>query len=122
MKDENSKFGDFQEVKTEEQVKHQEKPQFPVRVRWPRNKELIGRIIRRLGGNKMEIKSTDGLTRNCRVPGRYKRRLWLRPKDYVIIVPWEFDEKKADIIYKYYSSEINQLRKQGVLASLQDEF
>jgi len=70
----------------------------------------------------MEILTTDGKTRNCRVPGKYKRQLWLRPKDIVLIKPWEFDEKKGDIIYKYRPNEIIQLKKKGLLKSLTAEF
>jgi len=127
MQDQNDKFGDFQEIKQKEQTT-QQKPNFhqqtqsPVRVRLPRKNELIGMLIRRLGGNKMEVLTTDGKTRNCRVPGRYKRRLWLRPKDIIMIVPWELDINKGDIIYKYRSSEINQLRKRGLIDTLTDQF
>ena len=70
----------------------------------------------------MEVKATDGKTRNCRVPGRYKRKLWLRPKDIVLITPWEYDDNKGDIIYKYSKTAINQLRKKGILDSLTEKF
>ena len=118
-------FGDFEEIK-EESDKHRQtgstEQKFPSRVRFPKKKELIGIIVTRLGGNRMDIKTTDGKTRNCRVPGRYRRRLWLRPKNYVIIVPWEFDDTKGDIIYKYNNSEVNQLKKKKMLDSLNIEF
>ena len=117
-------FGDFEEIKDEGQETTQisREIQGPVRVRMPRGKELIGVIVQRLGGNRMDIKTTDGKTRNCRVPGRYKRKLWLRPKDIVMIVPWDFDDSKGDVIYKYSSSEINQLNKKGMIHSLKEEF
>ena len=117
-----NQYGDFEEVKEEgkEEVKPQEEA--PPRVRMPRDRELIGKILQRYGGNRMEIKTTDGKARNCRVPGRYKRRLWLRPGDIVIIVPWEDDDSKGDIIFKYYPSQVHQLRKKGILDSLKDEF
>ena len=118
-----SNFGDFEEVKQEKPTEQsKEEPQIPQRVRMPNKDELIGVIIRRLGGNKMEVTATDGKTRNCRVPGRYKRRLWLRPKDIVLITPWELDNNRGDIIYKYRHSAINQLKKQGILDSLTQEF
>ena len=70
----------------------------------------------------MEVKCTDGKTRNCRVPGRFSRSMWLRPKDIVLIKPWEFDDCKADVIFKYDGNAANQLRKRGLLANLKDEF
>lgn len=121
--DKSKDFGDFEEVKEENpnQPQSQELQGF-TRVRMPRGKELIGVIVQRLGGNRMEVKTTDGKTRNCRVPGRYRRKLWLRPKDVVMIVPWDFEDSKGDVIYKYSSSEITQLNKKGIMASLKSEF
>ena len=121
MDENNNKFGDFQEVKDKED-NQEHKQQFSTRVRMPRDTQVIGLIIQRLGGNRMEVKATDGKVRNCRVPGRYRRRLWLRPRDFILIVPWEYDDNKADIIYKYNSSEVNQLRKREIIKSLKDEF
>lgn len=113
-------FGDFEEVV--EGVTQNGEQEAPVRVRFPKQGEFVGIVVQRFGGNRMEVRSNDGKTRNCRVPGRYKRSLWLRPKDIVLIKPWEDDDNKADIIFKYSSSAINQLRKRGILDSLRDEF
>jgi len=115
-------YGDFEEVKEEGKEEPEAEQEAPVRVRMPRDRELIGIIVQRYGGNRMEVRATDGKTRNCRVPGRYKRRLWLRPNDIVLIVPWEDDDNKGDIIFKYRGSQINQLRKMGILDKLKEEF
>ena len=117
-----SEFGDFEEVKEEQKGRPEVVQEAPTRVRMPRGKELIGIIVQRYGGNRMEVLATDGKVRNCRVPGRYKRRLWLRPRDIIIIVPWEDDDSKGDIIFKYRSPGINQLKKKGILDSLKEEF
>jgi len=119
-----SDFGDFEEIKEEKHTQEsgEEESQGFLRVRMPRGKELIGIIMQRFGGNKMEVKATDGKIRNCRVPGKYKKKLWLRPRDVVILVPWEYDNSKGDIIYKYPSAGVNQLKKQGTLSKLGEEF
>jgi translation initiation factor 1A len=93
-----------------------------VRVRLPRGKEVIGIIEQRLGGNKMLVACTDGKTRNCRVPGRLKRALWLRPGDVVIIEPWALDFNKGDVLYKYRPNQIDWLKKKGYLKSEASEF
>ena len=92
--------------------KHQEeqKPEF-VRVKLPRGREVIGMIEQRLGGNKMMVICSDKKTRNCRVPGRLKRALWLRPNDVVIIEPWEFDDTKGDVLFKYAPAAIHWLKE-----------
>jgi len=92
------------------------------RARLPRGKEIIGILEQRLGGNKMMVACLDGKSRNCRVPGRLKRKLWLRPGDVVLVEPWELDYNRADIIFKYPSSQINWLRKNGYLKEERSEF
>ena len=85
------------------------------RVRLPRGEEVIGIIEQRLGGNKMLVNCFDEKTRNCRVPGRLKRELWLRPGDVVIVQPWELDKNKGDIIFKYRLNQIEWLKNKGYL-------
>ncbi|MCH7770433.1 MAG: translation initiation factor eIF-1A [Bacteroidetes bacterium] len=92
------------------------------RARLPRNEELIGIIEQRLGGNKMLVNCLDGKTRNCRVPGRLRRVLWLRPGDVVIIELWELDKNKGDIIFKYRQNQIEWLKEKGYLKSESLEF
>ena len=99
-----------------------EEGQFVQRARLPRGKESIGIIEQRLGGNKMLVNCLDGKTRNCRVPGRLKRALWLRPGDVVIIEPWELDFDKGDVIFKYRPNQIEWLKKHGHLKTEATEF
>ena len=119
-------FGDFQQISEEDagkKITGSNLPDQPIaRARMPRGTEKVGIIIQRLGGNRMEVSCSDGKTRNCRVPGKYKRALWLRPKDFVLIVPWSFDDSKGDIIYKYTPTSVNQLRKAGLLNNLNADF
>ena len=92
------------------------------RVKLPRGREVIGVIEQRLGGNKMMVSCLDGKKRNCRVPGRLKRKLWLRPDDVVIVEPWELDSERGDIIFKYKPNHIEWLKKNGYLESEKSEF
>jgi len=94
----------------------------PIRVKLPRGKEVIGIIEQRLGGNRMSVSCTDKITRNCRVPGRLRKKLWLRPGDIVIIGPWEFDNNKGDVIFKYTPTQIQWLRNKGYLKAEDNEF
>jgi len=103
---------------------HNPVPEAPVtRVRLPRgNEQVLGIIEQRLGGNKMMVSCLDGKSRNCRVPGRLKRALWLRPNDVVIVQFWEFDKDKADVLFKYRPNQIDWLKKNGYLKTEKSEF
>ena len=92
------------------------------RAKLPKDGEVIGIIEQRLGGNKMMVSCLDKKSRNCRVPGRLKRKLWLRPDDIVIIEPWELDDNRGDVIFKYPSNQIVWLKKNGYLETEKMEF
>lgn len=93
------------------------------RVKLPKGEEqMLGIVEQRLGGNKMYINCLDGKKRNCRVPGRLKRYLWLRPGDVVIVELWELDKDRGDIIYKYRKNQVEWLKKNGYLKTEAQEF
>ena len=96
-----------------------------VRVKLPKNNESFGLLDRRLGGSRCDVRCLDGKTRICRIPGRLKRRLWVREGDIVLVEPWEYGgDEKGDIIYKYRPIQVDWLRKNGHLDKLEamDEF
>jgi len=92
------------------------------RVKLPREDEVLGIIEQRVGGGRMFVKCVDGKTRNCRVPGRLRRALWLREGNIVIVKPWEFDNEKADVLFKYNPSQVAFLKNKGYLVKLEEEF
>lgn len=101
-------------------AKHQEQQQEVVRVKTPRDKQVIGILDQRLGASRMYVRCFDGKTRICRIPGRMKRKLWVREDDLVLVEPWEYDDKKGDIIFKYRQNEVAWLKKNGYIKELQE--
>lgn len=93
-----------------------------VRVKLPRQGDVIGIIEQRVGAGRLIIKCVDGKSRNCKVPGRLKRKLWLREGDIVIVQPWEFDDTKADVLFKYNPSQIYWLKQKGYLKTIENDF
>lgn len=115
---------DFKDIGAPEgqPVNGEQPTQYFGRVPLPRGRQVIGVIDQRLGGNKMMVSCVDGKTRNCRVPGRLKRELWLRPGDVVIIELWELDQEKGDVILKYKPNQIDWLKRNGYLQTAKSEF
>src|SRR3989344_3339223 len=89
------------------------------RIKIPRDKEVIGVIEQRLGGSRMRVKCLDGKIRICRIPGRLKRKLWIREGDILLVEPWEFDDDKGDIIFKYQQTQVSWLKKKGYIKDIQ---
>jgi translation initiation factor 1A len=120
--DEFDEFGSEDSEKFEEQSQNGNVSTGPVRVKLPRGREVIGVLAQRVGAGRMLISCMDGKTRNCRVPGRLRREMWLREGDVVIIEPWEFDNEKGDVLYKYSKAAIEKLKKDGLLKTAVSEF
>jgi len=108
--------------KKEEQARQDELQEQIYRIHLPRGRQVFGILEQRLGGSRMYVKCFDGKTRVCRIPGRLKRRLWVREGDLVIVEPWEFSgEDKGDILYKYTNAQVAFLKRKGYLKQM-DEF
>jgi translation initiation factor 1A len=89
------------------------------RVRLPQknNREILGIVESLLGSNKLRVRCMDSVVRLARIPGKMKKRIWIREGDVVIVVPWSFQNEKADIVWKYSPPQVNWLERKGFLKS-----
>ncbi|MBI2507903.1 translation initiation factor eIF-1A [Candidatus Woesearchaeota archaeon] len=108
--------------KKKEMQKMQEQLETEVsRVKLPRDNQSFGIVDQRLGASRMRVRCLDEKTRICRIPGRLKRKLWVREGDLVLVEPWEMGgNEKGDIIFKYRPSQIEWLKKKGYLKKIAD--
>src|SRR3989338_5543005 len=105
--------------KKEEEARQEELQQQISRIKLPRGRQCFGILEQRLGGSRMRVRCFDGRTRVCRIPGRLKRRLWVREGDLVIVEPWEFSgQDKGDILYKYTNAQTEFLKRKGYLKQM----
>jgi len=108
----NKKEREAQAEKQQEEVR---------RIRMPQAPDVLGVLTERLGASRLRVKCLDGKSRVCRIPGKLKRRLWVRAGDIVIVKPWEFGgDAKGDVVYKYTKSQAEYIRKSGKLQTLED--
>jgi translation initiation factor 1A len=68
-----------------------------------------------LGSNRIKVRGIDGVTRMARIPGKMKKRIWIREGDVVIIIPWEFQNEKADVVWRYTGPQVDWLQRKGFL-------
>ena len=96
-------------------------PEVITRVKLPFNTEVLGVLEQRLGASRIRVRCLDGKTRICRIPGRLKRRLWVRVGDIVIVEPWQYGgDEKGDVIYKYSKAQVLFLRNKGHLKQIDE--
>ena len=107
--------------KKEEQFIQAQEQEEIRKVKLPKGNQCFGIVDQRLGASRMRVKCLDGKARICRIPGRLKRKLWVREGDLVLVEPWEFGgDEKADILFKYRRTQIEWLRKNGQLKQLEE--
>jgi translation initiation factor 1A len=86
------------------------------RVRLPREGELLGLVTGISGGGRMTVMCSDGKERMGRIPGKLKKRIWVREGDAVTIKPWEIEgDKKGDVVWRYHPNEKRWLQDRGYL-------
>jgi translation initiation factor 1A len=78
--------------------------------------EMFAIVNRVLGGSRMDVESADGKSRLARIPGRMRRRMGrIKMGDLLIITPWDIQDEKADILYRYRRNQIRFLSKRNIL-------
>lgn len=88
-----------------------------------RNKnEMFAIADRLMGGSRINVVCADGKTRMGRIPGRMKRRQRVRAGDLVIIKPWEIQDEKADIVFRYRRTQAMILSRRRLIPEEIDVF
>ena len=95
-----------------------------IRVKMPNTKvnEMFAIAEQILGGRRVNVLCADGDTRMARIPGKMRRRQWVREGDLIIVWPWDFQDSKADVKHRYTKTQALYLSRKGVLPSDVDIF
>ncbi|MEE2629902.1 MAG: translation initiation factor eIF-1A [Candidatus Thermoplasmatota archaeon] len=95
-----------------------------IRVPLPNRKvnEMFAIADQILGGRRVRAVCEDGETRLSRIPGKMRRRQWVREGDLIVIQPWEFQDEKANVVMRYTKTQSLYLSRKGVLPEIVDLF
>jgi translation initiation factor 1A len=86
------------------------------RIRLPKHGEVLGVVTAMVGAGKMTVDCDDGLTRLCRIPGKIRKRVWVRQNDLIIITPWTVQSnERADIEWRYTRTQASWLKRNGYI-------
>lgn len=99
-------------------INSSQQPDDFARIRLPKKSEneIIGIIESLLGANKLRVRCMDGVVRLTRIPGKM-RRVRVHDGDVIIVIPWSFQDEKADIIWRYSPPHVSWLERKGFLKS-----
>lgn len=114
----------FQEKVDNEELARLESDVGPIRVVMPNIKinEMFAIADNILGGRRVSVICADGKTRMARIPGKMRRRQWVREGDLIIVWPWDFQDSKADVKHRYSKTQAIYLSRKGVLPEIVDLF
>jgi len=70
-----------------------------------------GKITRLLGDRKVTVLLIDGSEILGLIPGKFRRRVWFKTDDIILISRREFQNDRVDIVYKYHEHEARKLMK-----------
>jgi translation initiation factor 1A len=80
------------------------------------------KIIRRVGGARLEVECTDGKLRQAIIPGKFKKRIWMNPGDIVLVsIDAIGNPNVCSIDKKYLPREIFVLKQKGLIKFEDDE-
>ena len=72
------------------------------------------------GGSRLQLICEDGERRMGRIPGKLRRRMWVRENDLLIVVPWSFQDSKADVRFRYTPTQTSNLKRLGKIPEILD--
>ncbi|PSP76309.1 translation initiation factor eIF-1A [Halobacteriales archaeon QS_3_64_16] len=87
-------------------------------LRMPEEGEVFAVVTEMLGANRVNVRCMDGMERTARIPGRMQKRVWIREDDVVLVSPWDWQDEKGDIEWRYEKGDADRLRREG---HIQDE-
>ena len=95
---------------------------FRVRMPVKRNGEMFGIADQLLGASRVKVMCADGKSRLGRIPGKLKKRMWIRAGDLVILRPWEFQDGKCDVKHRFTKTESTFMSRKGLIPKNLDIF
>lgn len=90
-----------------------------LRIKDPNTLELYAKVVSRLGGSPaiILVLCEDGKERKCVVRGKYHKRMWINPDDYVLITCNSEEGEGGEIACKYSPSDVAKLEERKEFSS-----
>ena len=77
--------------------------------------EEYAKVDKLLGNGRLNALIQDGTSILCIIPGRLKKKKWIRIGDIILINIRDYQKDKADVLHCYTDSQVMTLRNQKLL-------
>ena len=81
--------------------------------------QVYGKVSKMLGNGRISCKAyfdSGEKTIMCIIPGKFRKRMWISPEDIILISIRDYQDNKADVLYKYSVVEAKRLARLGEIA------
>ena len=83
------------------------------------NNEMFAIADRLMGGSRMNVICADGKSRMARIPGKMRKRVWIRVGDLILVEPWKVQsDTRCDVKWRYTPTQAKWIRSKGILKNI----
>jgi len=100
--------------------RNQNQPPREYKLRLPDkdNNEMFALVTVMPGTEYIKAICEDGLERAVRIPGKLRNRIFIKENDVIIIKKREYEENKAEVVWRFLPLQVQKLREKGHLTNL----
>ena len=89
------------------------------RIRRPQEGQIYAVVEMMLGSDKLRVQCEDGKERIARIPGKLRKRVWIRVGDLILVEPWKVQsDTRCDVKWRYTPTQAKWIRSKGFLKNI----
>jgi len=77
------------------------------------DEQEYAQVTKMLGNGRLEAMCFDGVKRLCHIRGKLRKKVWINQGDIILVGLREYQDTKADVIFKYTPDEARNLKTYG---------
>ncbi|CRK99173.1 CLUMA_CG012481, isoform A [Clunio marinus] len=77
------------------------------------DEQEYAQVTKMLGNGRLEAMCFDGQKRLCHIRGKLRKKVWINQGDIILVGLRDYQDKKADVIFKYTPDEARNLKTYG---------
>ena len=94
--------------------------QSEVRIKLPKREEgeVFALVTLMTGTEYIKVLTEEGKEISARIPGKMRKKIWIRDNDIVIVRKWDTGEPKGDLVWRFMPLQVQKLKREGYLKNL----
>ena len=110
----------FNKKKNKKKSNDKDEFQSEIRLRLPHkdDREEFGLVTLMTGSEYIKVLLENGQEISARIPGKMRKKIWIRENDVVIVKMWDTGEPKGDVVWRFMPLQVSKLKSKGYLQNL----